>query len=50
MEGITTFLPYYNIGVIYEVLAYIDQAVEYYRLCGEYSLAKKRLKKLSVVK
>lgn len=31
MESSTTFLPYYNIGVIYEVLGLKAQVVEYYR-------------------
>jgi Glycosyltransferases involved in cell wall biogenesis len=44
MEGITTFLPYYNVGVIYEVLGMKNQAIEYYKMCGDYSLAKERLK------
>jgi glycosyltransferase involved in cell wall biosynthesis len=47
MEGITTYLPYYNIGIIYEVLGYNEQALEYYKLCGEYSLAVERLHKLT---
>lgn len=47
MEGITTFLPYYNMGVIYEVLEYSKQAVEYYKLCGEYSPAIERLNQLT---
>lgn len=48
MEGITTFLPYYNIGVIYEVLGHREQAIEYYKLCGEYGSAKERLNQLNI--
>jgi glycosyltransferase involved in cell wall biosynthesis len=47
MEGITTFLPYYNIGVIYEVLGLRDKAKEYYKLCGNYSPAIERLNQLN---
>lgn len=47
MEGITTFLPYYNIGVIYEVLGHKEQANKYYKLCGDYNPAEKRLSKLN---
>lgn len=47
MEGVTTFLPYYNIGVIYEVLGSKSDAVKYYKLCGSYCLAKERLKRLN---
>lgn len=47
MEGITTVLPYYNIGVIYEVLGYKEQAVEYYKLCGDYKPALERLNQLN---
>jgi len=43
VEGITTFLSYYNIGVIYEVLGYKSNAIEYYKLCGNYENALERL-------
>jgi glycosyltransferase involved in cell wall biosynthesis len=46
MDGITTFLPFYNIGVIYEVLGYSKQAIEYYSMCSEYNPAMERLRKL----
>ncbi|MBA8894789.1 glycosyltransferase [Clostridium saccharobutylicum] len=44
MEGISTYLPYYNIGVIFECLGYRDEAISYYRKCGNYDLAVTRLK------
>ncbi|CQR70433.1 SPBc2 prophage-derived glycosyltransferase SunS [Sporomusa ovata DSM 2662] len=39
VEGITTYLPYYNVGVIHEVLGVKAQASHYYKLCGEYKPA-----------
>ncbi|WP_246615206.1 glycosyltransferase [Clostridium thailandense] len=44
VEGITSFLAYYNIGVIYDVLGFKEQALDYYRMCGEYGPALKRIK------
>lgn len=44
VEGVTTFSAYYNIGVIYDVLEYRDEAVKYYRMCGEYKPAVERLR------
>lgn len=46
MEGINTYLPNYNIGVIFECLGYRDEAISYYRKCGDYELAVKRIKLL----
>ncbi|WP_160686061.1 glycosyltransferase family 2 protein [Clostridium sp. C2-6-12] len=40
IDGITTFLPYYNVGVIYECLGFNEEAIKYYRLCGNYTPAK----------
>jgi len=42
--GITTYSSYYNIGVIYDVLGFREKAIEYYSMCGEYELARNRLK------
>lgn len=47
VEGVTTFLSYYNIGVVYEVLGYKTNAVEYYKLCGNYENALERLKAIN---
>lgn len=44
VEGGTTYLPYYNIGVIYDVLGHRDEAIEYYSKCGDYKPAIIRLK------
>lgn len=43
VEGITTYSSYYNIGVIYEVLGFIEEAIKYYNMCGDYEPAVKRL-------
>ena len=43
MEGVTSYLAYYNIGVIYECTEYKNIAKEYYMKAGDYTLAKKRL-------
>lgn len=44
MEGITSFLPLYNIGVIFECLGFKDEALNYYNMCGNYEPAKQRIK------
>ncbi|WPC41068.1 glycosyltransferase [Clostridium sp. JS66] len=43
IEGVTSYLPYYNIGVIYECLGEKDKSENYYKMCGNYELALKRL-------
>jgi len=45
IEGITSYLPYYNIGVIYECLGFKNEAIEFYKKCGNYKLAVERIKK-----
>ncbi|MFL0197105.1 glycosyltransferase [Clostridium sp. WILCCON 0269] len=44
VEGVTSFSAYYNVGVIYDVLGVKDKALEYYRKCGEYEPALKRIR------
>lgn len=44
IEGITTFLPFYNVGVIYECLGFDEEAIKCYKLCGNYTPAKLRAK------
>ncbi len=44
--GVTTYLPLYNIGVIYECLGDTKSSLEYYRSCGEYKPALDRIKQL----
>lgn len=45
-EGINSYLPNYNIGVIYECTGQIEKAKEYYTICGNYIPARNRLKVL----
>ena len=40
VEGANSYLAYYNIGVIYECAGMPDEAVKYYRMCGDYRPAK----------
>ncbi|SMC40383.1 glycosyltransferase [Sporomusa malonica] len=43
MKGVNSYLANYNIAVIYEILGYKKEATAYYRRCGNYELAKRRL-------
>lgn len=45
-SGVNSYAAYYNIGVIYECLGDVDQAVKYYKMCGAYAPAKERLRSL----
>lgn len=42
-EGINSYMPNYNIGVIYECTGHISEAIRYYRKCQSYSPALNRL-------
>ena len=42
--GVNSYLAYFNIGVIYECLGQIDEAVKYYLKCSGYLPAIDRLK------
>lgn len=44
--GANSFASWFNIGVIYEVLGFNEQAIKAYENCGAYALAKERLKNL----
>lgn len=44
IEGITSFLPLYNIGVIFECLDFKEEALQYYKMCGDYIPALNRIK------
>lgn len=46
IEGANSYLADYNIGVIYECLGFVDEAVKHYKACKNYSLALNRLKLL----
>lgn len=43
IEGINSYLSFYNIGVIFECLGLKEEAIDYYNKCGEYPLAKERI-------
>lgn len=47
VEGINSYLPNYNLGVIYETLNYYGEALKYYKRCGNYPLALERLEKMA---
>lgn len=49
VEGVTSYLAYYNIGVIYEVLRFNDEAIKYYRLSSNYRPAKESLNRLQFI-
>ncbi|HIG0359208.1 TPA: glycosyltransferase [Clostridium sporogenes] len=44
IEGVNSFLPNYNLGVIFENLGYVKEALDCYKKCGQYDLALERLK------
>lgn len=48
IDGINSYKACYNIGVIYECLGVVDEALRYYRKAGEYELAKIRIKNIEV--
>lgn len=45
-KGITSFLSYYNIGVILECVGMLEDAIEMYTRCGDYEPAQARLAEL----
>lgn len=47
LEGINSYLPNYNIGVIYEALGINETAIMHYQKCGGYHLAEQRIKQIS---
>ena len=47
VEGITSFLSYYNIGVIMECIGMLNEASILYKKCGDYEPALQRLKELA---
>lgn len=46
VDGINSYRANYNIGVIYECTGHIDEAKKYYKKCGEFEMAKVRLREL----
>lgn len=47
MQGVNSYLAWYNIGVIYECLGYVREAIRYYRRADGYEKARKRLEELT---
>jgi tetratricopeptide (TPR) repeat protein len=45
-QGVTTFLPYYQIAVIYDNMDNMDIALMYYKKCGDFAPARRRLAEL----
>lgn len=45
--GANSYMAFYNIGVIYECIGRVDEAKRYYKMCGEYELAKRRLREIN---
>lgn len=43
VHGVTSYMAYYNIGVIYECTNHRNEAFEYYKKCGNYIPANNRL-------
>lgn len=46
-EGINSYMPNYNIGVIYECIGNKEKAIQFYRKCGNYLPARNRLSLLN---
>lgn len=47
VDGVNSYMAYYNIGVIYECTGHMEEARTYYEKCGGYAPAVKRLKSLA---
>lgn len=45
VEGVNSYMAFYNIGVIYECLSDKKTAISYYEKCGDYELAKEGIKR-----
>ena len=43
VEGVNSYSSYYNAGVIYECMGHIDEAINYYKKCGDYEPAVQRI-------
>ena len=41
--GSNTFIAYYHLGAVYEMIGQTENAVTFYQKCGDYILAKERL-------
>ncbi len=49
VDGVNSYKAYYNIGVIYECMGNMQEALEYYGKCGAYEPARKRKNAISAV-
>lgn len=45
-KGVNSYRAYYNIGTIYEILGDKEKAKEYYKKCGDFNDAAKRMEEL----
>lgn len=45
VEGVNSYLAYYNIGVIYECIGRLDEAIYFYKKCGKYKPAQESIKR-----
>lgn len=43
VEGVNSYKAYYNIGVIHECMGNVSEAVKYYKKCGDYEPARRRM-------
>ena len=46
VSGTGSFLAYYNIGVIYQVMGRTEDALNYYEKCGDYPRSIQRISEL----
>jgi len=46
MEGVNSYLAFFNIGVIHECLGNTEKAIKYYKKCGNYEKAQERLRNI----
>ena len=47
--GTNSYIPYYNLGCIYEVLGDFNSAAGFYQKCGSFSPAQERLKAMKLL-
>lgn len=47
MDGVNSYRANYNVGVIYECTGHLEEARKYYKKCGNYEMAKQRLKEIT---
>ncbi|WP_342758479.1 glycosyltransferase [Kineothrix sedimenti] len=47
VEGVNSYKAFYNVGVIYECMSHIPEALKYYEKCGNYAPALHRISSLT---